>query len=233
MSESSRRDFLRLSGLAAAGAAGGVLTLRAEARPTAASANAAIEAQALDQFGEPPTITIRDDAKPTPRNALGPFFIAGAPFRGKVSPARAPGSTLVVTGRVWGFDTKKPLPGAAIDLWHCDVHGNYSTDDGEFKYRARIITSETGAYEYETIHPVVYNQNGDLRSPHIHYRVTSPGYRTLVTQVFFQGDPKQNEDRLFDPTLMVPVVRKPCEGGEYESAVFDLVLDRAPADRAR
>ncbi len=224
MSAASRRDFLRISGLAAAGAAGGVLTLRAGARPTPMSANAAIEAQAFDAFGEPPTVTMKDGAKPTNRNALGPFFIAGAPYRGKVSPARAPGTTLVVSGRVWGFDTKKPLPGAVIDLWHCDVHGNYSTNDGEFRYRARIITSETGAYEYETIHPVVYNQNGDLRAPHIHYRVTSAGYRTLVTQVFFEGDPKQDEDRLFDASLMVPIVKKSGEGGEFETAVFDLVL---------
>ncbi len=233
MSETSRRDFLRWSGLAAAGAASGALTLRAGARPTVHSASAAIEAQAFDAFGEPPTVMMKDGAGPTSRNALGPFFIAGAPYRGKVSPARAAGTTLVVTGRVWGFDSKKPLPGAVIDLWHCDVLGNYSTADGDFKYRARIITSETGAYEYETIHPVVYNQDGNLRAPHIHYRVTSGGYRTLVTQVFFEGDPKHEEDRLFDASLMVPIAKKTGDGGEYEAAVFDLVLEREISGRAR
>jgi hypothetical protein len=103
MALNSRREFLKLSGLAAVGTAGSVLTLRADAQPTPASENAAIAEQVLKQLGEPPeTLTMKDGAHPTPRNALGPFYRSGAPFRGKVSPPRAPGMALVVSGRVWG-----------------------------------------------------------------------------------------------------------------------------------
>lgn len=221
----TRRDFLRFSGLAAVGAAG--LTLRADAQPTPGSTSPAIDEQVRKQLGEPPqALTMKDDQRPTRRNALGPFYRKGAPFRGKVSPPRAPGTVLVVTGRVWSYDTKKPLPGAVIDLWHCDTKGEYSsTRTGEFTNRARIITSETGAYEYETIHPVVYQQGRDLRSPHIHYRVSSPGHKTLVTQLFFEGDPQQDEDHLFNPALMSKVVQRGEPGQEYETAAFDIVLE--------
>ncbi|MBX3404839.1 MAG: twin-arginine translocation signal domain-containing protein [Phycisphaeraceae bacterium] len=227
MADHSRRDFLRYSGLAAAGAA--TLTLDARAQPTAPSGSAAIGEQVQAQFGDPPlTLTMRDGARPTRRNALGPFYQRGAPFRGKVSPPRAPGTVLVVSGRVWAFDTKRPLPGAIIDLWHCDHEGHYHNNSGEYHYRARIITSETGAYEYETIHPVVYEDNGDLRSPHIHYRITAAGYRTLVTQLFFEGDPRHEDDRLFDPSLMTKVVTRGEPGAEFQSSEFDIVL--APDD---
>jgi protocatechuate 3,4-dioxygenase beta subunit len=220
----TRRDFLRFSGLAAAGGVGG-LTLRAGAQPTAPSGSAAIAEQVRRQFGDPAvTLTMQDGASPTRRSALGPFYVRGAPFRGKVSPPRAPGTVLVVSGRVWGFDTRAPLPGAVIDLWHCDIQGEYANAEGDYRYRARIITSETGAYEYETIHPVVYDNRGDLRSPHIHYRVTSPGYRTLVTQLFFEGDPSHDDDHLFDPSLMVSILKKGSPGEEYEAAHFDIVL---------
>lgn len=120
------------------------------------------------------------------------------------------------------------MPGAVIDLWHVDIHGEYSTRNGDFRNRARIVTSETGAYEYETIHPVVYETHGDLRSPHIHYRVACPGYKRLVTQLFFEGDPKHDDDDLFDPVLMMPTGKHGAPDEEYESAIFDIVL--RPAD---
>lgn len=228
MTAHHRRDFLRLSGLAAAGGAG-ALVLDARAQPTAPSGSPAIFDQVRAQFGDPPALTMQDGAAPTRRSALGPFYSPGAPFRGKISPPRAPGTVLLVTGRVWAFDTKRPLPGAVLDIWHCDINGNYYNDEGDFRYRARIITSETGAYEYETIHPAVYRTGGDLRSPHIHYRVASPGYRTLVTQLFFEGDPVHDEDFLFDASLMVPIVPAGQGDTRHETAVFDIVLESEPA----
>ena len=47
----------------------------------------------------------------TEDNILGPYYRAGAPFRAKVTPPLEPGTVLVINGRVWGHDTKKPLTG--------------------------------------------------------------------------------------------------------------------------
>jgi protocatechuate 3,4-dioxygenase beta subunit len=231
MSELTRRDFLKHAslGLAASGVAG--LVLRAEAKPTAASKNIEISERVLQQMGEPPVpIVMQDNLKATRSSPLGPFFRAGAPFRAKVTPPFEPGTVLVVSGRVWGFDTKKPLSGAVLDVWHVDHDGNYSSGDGSdksgFRNRARLITSESGYYEFEAIHPVAYEPNpGFWRSAHIHYKIAHPGYKTLITELFFDGDPKHDIDPMFQKALMVKITKQQANGQTYESAIFDIVLE--------
>ncbi len=231
MNDYTRRDFLKHAslGLAATGVAG--LVLRAEAKPTAASKNIEISESVLQQMGEPPLpLVMQDNLKPTQKSQLGPFYRAGAPFRAKVTPPFEPGTVLIVSGRVWAFDTKKPLSGAVLDVWHVDHNGNYSSGDGSdkngFKNRARLITSETGYYEFEAIHPIAYEPNpGFWRSAHIHYKITHPGYKTLITEIFFEGDPKHDIDPLFQTALMMKIMQQQANGQTYESAVFDIVLE--------
>lgn len=231
MSELTRRDFLKHAslGLAATGVAG--LVLRIEAKPTAASKNIAISEQVLQQMGEPPLpIVMQDNLKATPKSQLGPFYRAGAPFRAKVTPPFEPGTVLIVSGRVWAYDAKKPLSGAVLDVWHVDHNGEYSSgnsdDKNGFKNRARLITSETGYYEFEAIHPIAYQPGPNFwRSAHIHYKITHPGYKTLVTEIFFEGDPKHDIDPLFQTALMVKIAKQQANGQAYESAVFDIVLE--------
>ena len=63
------------------------------------------------------------------------------------------------------------------------------------------------------------------RSPHVHFIATAPGHKRLVSELFFKGDVKQDIDRLFHASLAVPVVKKSINGKEYETAVFDIVLE--------
>ena len=150
---------------------------------------------------------------------------SGAPFRAKVCPPFEPGNVLVVSGRVWAFETKKPLPGVVLDLWQVDHQGRYSSGNGDFKNRARLLTAEDGTFEFETIHPVAYQPNANMwRSPHIHFIAQAPGYPRLVSEMFFAGDPKQDVDGLFHPALVVPVERKEINGKMVEWAIFDIVL---------
>ncbi|NIP31323.1 MAG: hypothetical protein GTN99_08250, partial [Candidatus Dadabacteria bacterium] len=117
----------------------------------------------------------------------------------KISPPGAKGKILIIRGRVWGYDIKKPLQHTLIDIWQADSEGNY--DYGEntqdtYYYRSRLITDENGYYEYETIHPGAYKLGKDLwRPPHIHYMVRNEKYKTLITQLYFRGDPHQKDDR--------------------------------------
>jgi len=132
---------------------------------------------------------------------------------------------LVISGRVWAFDTKKPLAGALLDLWQVDHQGRYSVGNSDFKNRARLLTAEDGAYEFETIHPVPYQPNPQMwRSPHIHFIAQCNGYQRLISEMFFKDDPKQDVDWLFHPALVVPVERKEINGQPVEFAVFDIVL---------
>lgn len=231
MSTFTRRDFLKQAsmGLAALGATS--LTLRAEAAPTAASKNIAISEHVLQQMGEPPiALVMQDNLKPTPQNPLGPFYRAGAPFRAKVTPPFEPGTVLVINGRVWAFDTKKPLAGAVLDVWHVDHTGKYSSgaanDQQGFRNRARLITSESGYYEFEAVHPIAYQPSTDFwRSPHIHYKISHPGYKTLITELFFDGDDKHEVDPMFQLALMMKVAKQQTNGHNYESVTFDIVLE--------
>ena len=221
-----RRDFLQQTGFGLAMLGAPALVLRSDARPTPRSLDAD-EAETL--FRENSTVNIDDkiDLKPTVSRDLGPFYRTGAPFRAKLTPPFEPGTVLVVTGRIWSFETKKPLGGAALDLWQVDNQtADYSAGGGDFKNRARLVTDESGAFEFETVHPIPYTPGPNFwRSPHIHFIATAARHKKLVSEMFFKGDAKQDIDRLFHPALAMPVQKKTINGKEYEIVVFDIVLE--------
>src|SRR5206468_1224023 len=94
----------------------------------------------------------------------GPFYRPDAPFRGKLSLPGEVGTTFVLTGRVWALDTKRPLRGAVLDFWHVDNQEKYSDGLSDFRNRGRLLSSETGAFELESIRPIPYRPNpSDLR----------------------------------------------------------------------
>ena len=231
MNPFSRRYFLRNSGLATLGAAGFVL--RADAQPTPASGRLGsyaryLQAERQQQGQQNPRVAdpkesrkaqIRNlfndkrdqnltlagkSAAATEDNILGPFYRSGAPFRGKVTPPLEPGTVLVISGRVWGLDTRKPLPLTALDIWQANAKGRYDNDDPAhppdkdvFKYRTRLITDETGYYEFETIHPAPYKIGPEAWRPsHIHYLVRAAGYKTLGHAALLQGRPAQQGRRV-------------------------------------
>src|SRR5690242_20739286 len=131
-----------------------VLRLPANSRPT----------EAIGNVGERPrpaaSLEVLHFPDPTESDVLGPYYRKGAPFRAKISPPFASGQVMVIRGRVWGFDTKRPLPRTTLELWQASAEGHYDNDDPshppapkQFVNRARLITDETGFYEFETIHP--------------------------------------------------------------------------------
>lgn len=224
-----RRDFIQQGGLGLAmfGVTG--LVLRSDARPTTRSLDAD-EAELL--FQEKLGDLAHDDKanlKLTVSRELGPFYRKGAPYRAKLTPPFEPGTVLVVTGRVWSYSTKKPLPNTTLDLWQVDNQTKgYSNGNGDFKNRARLVTDENGAYEFETVHPVPYSPGPNFwRSPHIHFIANAAGHKQLVSELFFKGDEKQDIDTLFHPSLAMPIVHRSVNGQKFESAVFDIVLEAA------
>jgi protocatechuate 3,4-dioxygenase beta subunit len=86
-----------------------------------------------------------------------------------------------------------PLPGAQVDIWHCDVQGVYSgVNDPGFStanqdfLRGYLVTDENGAARFDTIYPGWYPG----RAVHIHFKIrTDPqaaqGY-DFTSQLFFE-----------------------------------------------
>src|SRR5262249_47516111 len=147
----------------------------------------------------------------TEDNILGPYYRPAAPFRAKLTPPLEPGTVLLISGRVWAHDTRKPITGALLDVWQANAKGRYDNDNERNPpkkdvclSRARLITDEAGYYEYETVHPGRYAIGpGQFRPAHIHYYVSAPGYKPLVTQLYFKGDPFNTKDDFIKDSLII------------------------------
>jgi catechol 1,2-dioxygenase len=232
-----RREFLQQTGmgLAAVGAAG--LVLRADALPTRAASGADEEAgRILIQMGPPAKeLTMKGELKKTTPVVAGPFYRPGAPFRGKLSAPGEPGTTFVLTGRVWAFDTKSPLPGVVLDFWHVDMEMKYSDGVTDLRNRGRLVSSETGLYEVESIRPIPYRPNPSgnpnfWRCAHFHLLAARPGYKTLVTEIQFKDEPKKS-DPMYLPENAIAVERRTVNGKTFETGIFDIVLEQATASK--
>jgi protocatechuate 3,4-dioxygenase beta subunit len=98
---------------------------------------------------------------------------------------RAVGVVTHVMGRVVDTDGR-PLSGATVEIWQCDAHGRYlhpadtgdQPRDSAFQGYGRVSSGPDGAYHFRTIRPVAYPG----RTPHIHFAVSAPGRRRLITQ---------------------------------------------------
>lgn len=137
--------------------------------------------------------------KPTPWNALGPFYKRQAPKTPHLRKPGDPGLPITVAGKV--FDVRgNALPGATLEIWQADHLGHYDLEG--YHYRALLVAGDGGIYDYESVMPGHYP---DRVCQHIHYLVKAPGHKPLITQLYFatdpafEGDPDRNYHR--DPLL--------------------------------
>ena len=232
MFDSKRRSFLQQSalGLAAVGVSG--LTLRSDAQPTQQVSRDSPD-RILIQMGPQPreAATPKGELRKAAPLPYGPFYRAGAPFRGKLSLPGEAGITFILSGRVWAFETKRPLAGAVLDFWHVDMQEKYSDGVTDFRNRGRLVSSESGQYELESIRPIPYRPNPTgapdfWRCAHFHLVALAPGYQPLVTEIHFQGDPKKN-DPMYRAENAIVVEERNVNGNVFQTGVFDLVLERA------
>jgi catechol 1,2-dioxygenase len=212
--------------LATIGASG--LVLRSDALPTQEVNRNQILIQMAAAKNEVPAKTELKKVTPFP---YGPFYKEGAPFRGKLSLPGEPGTQFVLSGRVWGFDTKRLLAGAVLDFWHVDMHEKYSNGTTDFRNRGRLMSSETGYYELESIRPIPYRPNPEgapdfWRCAHFHLVALCTGYKQLITEIHFQGDPKKN-DPMYRIENAIAVEERTVNGTTFQTGVFDIVLERA------
>ncbi len=152
----------------------------------------------------------------TPRTIEGPLYVAGAPvshgFARLDDGTDTNGHTLIMHGTVYGAD-RKPLPGASVEVWHCDTRGFYSHFDptgkqAPFNMRRTIIADADGCYKFQSIVPHGYGvppgsptekllsalgRHGQ-RPAHIHFFIGADNHRKLTTQINIAGDPLVNDD---------------------------------------
>jgi catechol 1,2-dioxygenase len=150
---------------------------------------------------------------------LGPFWRANAPFcdaGANIARGNTQGMPLDVRGVVYDKHGK-PLPNATVDVWHASPIGLYENQDDaqeNMNLRGRFKTDAHGAYFFKTVRPAGYpvptnGPCGDLlraqlrhpnRPAHLHFMVSTPGHKVLITQVFADGDDNLTSDPVFGVT---------------------------------
>ena len=229
MQHTDRRALLRHAGLGLA-AAGGGLVLSASARATPAVARADGESLVEVRMGALSSDKASGELRRAAPFSYGPFYKAGAPFRGKLSAPGEPGTAFVLSGRVWALDTRLPLAGAVLEVWHVDNKEKYSDGVKDLRNRGRLLSSEDGSYELECVRPIPYRPNASSspaswRCAHFHLLAHAPGYAPLVTEIHFEGD-AHADDPMYEPRNAIAVVARSVNGYAFESGTFDVVLAR-------
>lgn len=175
----------------------------------------------------------------TPADAEGPFYPIELPadsdndllrVMGRDEPS--PGQTAYVSGRVMDIHGV-PIDGARVEIWQCDAGGVYhhprdgGDPDRRFQGFGAIATDRDGRYHFRTLRPVPYAG----RTPHIHYRVSAPGFERLTTQLYVAEERDRNaQDFLYrrhgttDRDLVTSAFRPLDTAPGTVAAQFDIVL---------
>lgn len=195
----------------------------------------------LALLGAAPSFAADARLRPTDTDDIGPFYPQSLTpsedfdlTRLKGHQASASGELLYVSGRVLN-PRGEPVPNAVIEVWQANAAGRYahpgdtskSPLDPNFEGFARIRSGPDGGFRLKTIYPGAYGS----RTRHIHYDVRGQRSR-LITQMYFQGEPKNESDELFkahsaeDRKTLIARRGSPSGNQEKDAVVaeWDIVL---------
>ena len=119
----------------------------------------------------------------------GPFYTANAPniVNNQLANVNEPGIKIIISGQVFNLECSEVIPNTEIDIWHANDAGFY--DNTGYNLRGKTTSNSQGFYIFETIKPGLYLNGSTYRPSHIHFKITPPGFNTLITQLYFHGDP--------------------------------------------
>ncbi|WP_217553730.1 intradiol ring-cleavage dioxygenase [Streptomyces sp. GbtcB6] len=162
------------------------------------------------------TVAVNNEAygDATEATVFGPFFVDNSPeiAQGGDLAFGAAGEPCWVEGTV--TDTAgKPVAGARIEVWEADEDGFYDTQYGDDRMaaRAHLLSDADGRYRFWGLTPTPYPIPHDgpvgallaatgrspMRASHLHFMVSAPALRTLVTHIFVRGDELLDRDSVF------------------------------------
>lgn len=150
----------------------------------------------------------------TESSVLGPFYVEGAPeldSGADLAPGESPG--VWVSGQVLDL-SGQPIAGALLDVWQTAPNGLYHVQDAEQPEHhlcGKVQADGLGCYRFRTLKPVSYPIPTDgpvggllerlgrhpYRPAHIHFIVSAPGFKPVITQLFSEGDPYLESDAVF------------------------------------
>jgi len=135
----------------------------------------------------------------------------------------------------------RPIAGALVEVWQTAPNQLYDVQDKDQPgghLRGSFRSDAAGGYRFRTIMPVSYPIPNDgpagqllaamgrhpFRPAHIHFMISAPGYRTLVTHLFLDGDEYLGIDAVFGvkPSLIIrPSLIDGINTVEYDFGLAD------------
>lgn len=160
-------------------------------------------------------INNKKPAGATESTVFGPFFVEDSPrfANGDDIANGAPGEPCFMQGRIRSI-TGEPIPDAHIEVWQADDKGFYDVqyqDLTQARGRGHLYSDREGRYSFWSVLPVAYPIADDgpvgelleaanrspMRPAHVHFLIKAPGYQTLITHVFAEGDRHLDSDAVF------------------------------------
>jgi len=185
----------------------------------------------------------------TPRQSEGPFYPINDQvdkdtdltlIEGKSEAAQ--GQLIRITGYVRN-QSGAVINNAQVEIWQANAAGryqhirdrNHAAVDPNFQGWGISRSTLKGEYKFTTVLPGAYPASSDwIRPPHIHFKVSKPGYQQLITQMYFPEQALNASDlilnSLSNQQLPLLIAKKIADkkGSQYQEFVFNIVLQPLP-----
>ena len=185
----------------------------------------------------------------THTSLLGPFFREDTPEMklGDSISKKDKSQQICLWGKITNVDGQ-PIPNAKVIVWQTASDGSYDLQQGDgsdIDYRGIFHTDKDGNYYLKSVRAKGYfipmdGPVGDMiraqkrqgcRPAHIHFLISAPGYRELVSALYVKGSDYLDSDEVFGAAADLVVEEKandpkaPIKG--IPSINFDFSLSRA------
>lgn len=210
------------------------------------------------------SVNHRKPSGATESTVLGPFHVPDAPAlpMGANISHGPDGEPVLARGTIRDTDGR-PIGGAMLDVWQTSADGFYDVQDerqAPMNLRGVFRTADDGRFWFRTIKPASYPiptdgpvgeildamGRSEMRPAHIHFIVGAPGYESVTTHLFVEGDPYLESDAVFGvkDTLIAPFTKCDAPAAAADLQIenpfhlleWDFVLartsDSGPADRS-
>jgi protocatechuate 3,4-dioxygenase beta subunit len=180
----------------------------------------------------------------TENTVLGPFHVPGAPRypMGTNISLDGKGESCLFSGIVRDIEGN-PVANAEIDVWCDNADGYYDVQQPgiqpQWNNRGIFVTGPDGRYSFSGIRPVAYPIPDDgpvgqmlaalgrhpNRPAHMHFLVSAPGFETIITHTFVQGDQWLTSDAVFGVKASLIASMQAGDDTAWKSE-FDFILTR-------
>ncbi|WPH14245.1 dioxygenase family protein [Variovorax paradoxus] len=202
---------------------------------------------AADILGISTVVALQNNQDPhgeSPAALLGPFWRANSPacaLGDSIARSGTPGLPLAVAGTVRNA-RGEPIAGATVDVWQASPIGLYENQDPaqeDMNLRGRFSTDAQGRFHFRSVRPAGYpvptdgpcgvllraQQRHPNRPAHLHFMVSKPGHKVLVTQVFADDDQNLESDPTFGVTQRLIGCFALAPDGQSATLQYDFQLE--------